>query len=53
MRSSNCESDRMDFARIIFRDLDRNLRRTAMTITMAVSLFVFCALMKASAALRA
>jgi hypothetical protein len=36
----------MDFARIIFRDLRRNLRRTAMTITsIAVSLFVFCALM--------
>jgi hypothetical protein len=44
----------MDFSRIIFRDLGRNLRRTAMTITsIAVSLFVFCALMKASAALRA
>src|SRR5260370_33417083 len=36
----------MDFARIIFRDLGRNFRRTIMTITsMAVSLFVFCALM--------
>src|SRR5467141_1591730 len=36
----------MDFARIIFRDLGRNLRRTTMTITsIAVSLFVFCALM--------
>ena len=36
----------MDFARIIFRDLTRNLRRTIMTITsIAVSLFVFCALM--------
>jgi putative ABC transport system permease protein len=36
----------MDFARIIFRDLGRNLRRTIMTITsIAVSLFVFCALM--------
>lgn len=36
----------MDFARIIIRDLRRNLRRTTMTITsIAVSLFVFCALM--------
>jgi putative ABC transport system permease protein len=36
----------MDFARIIFRDLGRNRRRTIMTITsIAVSLFVFCALM--------
>ena len=36
----------MDFARIIFRDLGRNFRRTTMTITsIAVSLFVFCALM--------
>jgi hypothetical protein len=36
----------MDFVRIIFRDLRRNLRRTTMTITsIAVSLFVFCALM--------
>ena len=36
----------MDFARIIFRDLGRNVRRTMMTITsIAISLFVFCALM--------
>src|SRR5260370_10732221 len=36
----------MDFVRISFRDLRRNLRRTTMTITsIAVSLFVFCALM--------
>lgn len=36
----------MDFVRIIFRDLRRNSRRTTMTITsIAVSLFVFCALM--------
>jgi putative ABC transport system permease protein len=36
----------MDFARMILRDLGRNLRRTIMTITsIAVSLFVFCALM--------
>jgi putative ABC transport system permease protein len=36
----------MDFARVIFRDLGRNLRRTTMTITsIAVSLFVFCGLM--------
>src|SRR5713101_1075507 len=36
----------MDSARIIFRDLGRNPRRTTMTITsIAVSLFVFCALM--------
>ena len=36
----------MDFARIIIRDLRRNLRRTTITITsIAVSLFVFCALM--------
>lgn len=36
----------MDFARIIFRDLGRNSRRTIMTITsIAISLFVFCALM--------
>jgi putative ABC transport system permease protein len=36
----------VDFARIIFRDLGRNRRRTAMTITsIAISLFVFCALM--------
>jgi hypothetical protein len=36
----------VDFVRIIFRDLGRKSRRTAMTITsIAVSLFVFCALM--------
>jgi putative ABC transport system permease protein len=36
----------MDFMRLIFRDLGRNSRRTVMTITsIAVSLFVFCALM--------
>jgi putative ABC transport system permease protein len=36
----------VDFARIIFRDLGRNRRRTTMTITsIAISLFVFCALM--------
>ena len=36
----------MDFARIIFRDLGRNRRRTTITITsIAISLFVFCALM--------
>jgi putative ABC transport system permease protein len=36
----------VDFARIIIRDLGRNLRRTTMTVTsIAVSLFVFCALM--------
>lgn len=36
----------MDFMRIIFRDLGRNSRRTVMTIrSIAVSLFVFCALM--------
>jgi cell division protein FtsX len=36
----------VDFVRIILRDLARNIRRTAMTITsIAVSLFVFCALM--------
>ncbi len=36
----------MDFARIVLRDLGRNIRRTAMTVTsIAVSLFVFSALM--------
>jgi putative ABC transport system permease protein len=36
----------MDFTILILRDLRRNPRRTAMTITsIAVSLFVFCALM--------
>jgi hypothetical protein len=48
------KSDRMDFARIIFRTPGRNLRRTATPIaSIAVTPFVFCALMKASAALRA